>query len=265
MLISVVMLAKNKADYLEIAANSVLNFPQTELIIVDPGSQDHTMEIAVKLFKKFPDKVKICNIADNSPAEGLNNGLGLAVGDIISILNGDDYYLEGSLIEVLKKFEEGRFDILLTSGFVEREDDGLRKYIFPSRLSTKGIALHNFGAIRFFHQGIFARSHLMKKYRYNTENRISWDVEHFAEMLSDKPVIKRITREVAVFRINRNSISGQTDYLDKINIESKRIALKLLNREIKARDICWSRLKRFQHRVENLIIMGLKATIAKVL
>jgi glycosyltransferase involved in cell wall biosynthesis len=264
MFISVVMLAKNKADYLERAANSVLNSPQTELIIVDPGSQDRTMEIAVKLLKKFPNKVKICKIPDKSPAEGLNNGVALAAGEIISILNGDDYYLEGGLTEVIKEFERKKFDILLTSGFVEHEEYGLRKYIFPSQLSTKGIALHNFGAVRFFHQGIFVRSHLMNKHKYNADNKISWDIEQFAEMLFDKPVMKRTNREVAVFRINKNSISSQNDYLDRVNFESKRIAYKFLNRKVTVRDKYWSRLKRVENWIEKISVMILKAIIAKM-
>lgn len=255
MLLSVVMLAKNKADYLETAATSVLDSPQTELIIVDPGSEDNTMEIACELLKKYPNKIKICKTADSSPAEGLNNGMDLVGGQIVAVLNGDDYFLNGSLEEVMREFENKKIDVLLTSGFVYHEEKGLRKYIFPSELSIRGIALHNYGAVRFFHQGVFVRTHLMKKHKFNVDNKISWDIEQFAEILLDKPLIKRSMREVAVFRINKNSISDKNDYLEKLNYESGRIANKFLNRKITTRDIYWSRLKRLQNWIEKIFVL----------
>lgn len=255
MLLSVVMLAKNKADHLEEAAISVLNSPQTELIIVDPGSEDNTMKISRELLKKFPNKVKICNTADKSPAEGLNNGMELVAGQIVAVLNGDDYFLDGSLVEVMREFENREIDVLLASGYVDHEQKGLRKYIFPSELSIRGIALHNYGAVRFFHQGVFVRTHLMKRHKFNVDNKISWDIEQFAEILLDKPLIKRSIREVAVFRINKNSISDKSDYLEKLNFESGRIANKFLNREITTRDIYWSRLKRLQNWIEKIFVL----------
>ena len=71
----------------------------TEHIIIDGGSTDQTLEIA----KSFRHVKKIISEPDEGMYDAMNKGIDLSTGDVIGILNSDDFY---SNPEVLSKISE---------------------------------------------------------------------------------------------------------------------------------------------------------------
>lgn len=60
-----------------------------EYIIIDGGSTDKTCEI----IKKYADSIDVfISEPDNGPYDAMNKGVSLATGDIIGIINSDDWY-----------------------------------------------------------------------------------------------------------------------------------------------------------------------------
>lgn len=79
------------------------NFPSIEHIIVDGVSQDNTIE----LIKSSDFKGQIHIEKDNGIYDAMNKGIGLANGEIIGILNSDDFYADETIIEkVVSIFNE---------------------------------------------------------------------------------------------------------------------------------------------------------------
>lgn len=67
-----------------------------EHIIIDGFSQDET----IKLIEKFPNRVtKIISEKDSGIYDAMNKGIKYASGDIIGILNSDDFYQYNNVIE----------------------------------------------------------------------------------------------------------------------------------------------------------------------
>ncbi len=99
--ISVVMPAYNHEQYVGEAIESVLDqsFEDFELVIVDDGSTDRTAQV----IKSYDDKRINYHYQDNQDAfNALNNGMALAQGGFISVINSDDVYTETRLERMIQ-------------------------------------------------------------------------------------------------------------------------------------------------------------------
>lgn len=103
-LVSVLIDTYNYGCYIEKAIESVLSqdFPeeQREVLVVDDGSEDDTGERV----KKFGARVQYLRKANGGQASALNLGIATARGDIVALLDGDDYWLPGKLRRVVEEF-----------------------------------------------------------------------------------------------------------------------------------------------------------------
>lgn len=97
--ISIITPSYNQAQYLEDAIQSVLkqNYPNFEHIVIDGGSTDGTVEI----LEKYPH-LKWVSEKDGGQSDALNKGLRMATGDIIGIINSDDYYSRNTFRSLVK-------------------------------------------------------------------------------------------------------------------------------------------------------------------
>jgi glycosyltransferase involved in cell wall biosynthesis len=103
--VSIITVVRNGEDTIKCAIESVVNqtHPNIEYIIIDGVSSDSTLEI----IKPYKDKIAcIISEPDNGIYDAMNKGIELASGDIIGILNSDDFYIDGLVIDkVVKEFE----------------------------------------------------------------------------------------------------------------------------------------------------------------
>lgn len=91
--ISVIMGIYNCEATLDEAIQSILNqsFADWELILCDDGSEDHTLQIAQKYQRKYPEKIVVLKNERNLGLnETLNRCLSAATGEFIARMDGDD-------------------------------------------------------------------------------------------------------------------------------------------------------------------------------
>ncbi|MBX7050611.1 MAG: glycosyltransferase [Flavobacteriales bacterium] len=105
MKVSIITIAFNSAGTIEDTIKSVIaqNYPDIEYIIVDGASKDHTMDIV----RSYGSKItKVISEKDKGIYDAMNKGVGLATGDVIGILNSDDFYADEHVIsDVVQAFE----------------------------------------------------------------------------------------------------------------------------------------------------------------
>ncbi len=93
--VSVVMPAFNVEKYIEEAVRSVLDqtFKDLELIVVDDGSEDRTLEI-VQALARNDNRLKIV-VQENAgrPSIARNRGIAQSTGDYLAFLDSDDFWL----------------------------------------------------------------------------------------------------------------------------------------------------------------------------
>ncbi|MFZ6026442.1 MAG: glycosyltransferase [Chloroflexota bacterium] len=98
--VSVVIPSYNHAAYLGEAVRSVLSqtHQDLELIVVDDGSGDNSLEI----LQKFADpRLKVISQSNQGAHVAINRGLHTATGEYLAVLNSDDVYLPGRLEKLL--------------------------------------------------------------------------------------------------------------------------------------------------------------------
>ena len=127
MKITVITVARNGVSTIKRTINSVLGqgYADLEYIIVDNNSTDGTSE----LIESYLDRVSLyIREKDEGIYDAMNNGIQYATGDIIGILNSDDYYESGALFEIVKAFSESNADIVYGDAMLF---DGMSQELYP--------------------------------------------------------------------------------------------------------------------------------------
>jgi GT2 family glycosyltransferase len=98
-LISVIMPCYNAAAYVAEAVGSVLgqSYGNVQLIVVDDGSDDGSVEIVQALAEKHPDQLLLIFSSRQGPYPARNLGLRQARGTYIAFLDADDWWLPDTL------------------------------------------------------------------------------------------------------------------------------------------------------------------------
>lgn len=101
--ISVVMPSLNQGKFIARSIHSVLdqNYPALELIVVDGGSADNTVEV----LQSCRENVRWISEKDNGQTDAINKGLRMAGGEILAFLNADDLLLPNALNIVAGRFQ----------------------------------------------------------------------------------------------------------------------------------------------------------------
>lgn len=109
---SVITVCYNTEDTIERTINSVIGQQSVDLeyIIIDGKSQDGTVNI-IKKYEK--DIFYWSSEKDNGIYDAMNKGLSKATGDIVSFLNGDDWYEDDILSYIDACFEKQNIDVLV--------------------------------------------------------------------------------------------------------------------------------------------------------
>ncbi len=101
---SIVIPSYNQGEFLERTLLSVINQGvETEIIVIDGGSTDNSVEI----IKKYEDKIAYwVSEKDRGQSHALNKGFAHATGDIFGWQNSDDVYMPGAFKKVQEVFEK---------------------------------------------------------------------------------------------------------------------------------------------------------------
>jgi glycosyltransferase involved in cell wall biosynthesis len=109
-LVSVVITAYNVADYIAEAINSALaqTYGNQEIIVVDDGSEDRTADIC----QSYGNRIIYHRQQNSGVAHARNEGVRLARGELVAMLDGDDYWLPDKMakqMEALERHAEADF------------------------------------------------------------------------------------------------------------------------------------------------------------
>jgi glycosyltransferase involved in cell wall biosynthesis len=104
-ILSVLIDTYNHERYIEQAVVSALeqDFPASdyEIVVVDDGSTDRTPEIV----RKFAPRVRLISKGNGGQATAFNAGVPQLRGEIVSFLDGDDWFAPGKLMRIMETLE----------------------------------------------------------------------------------------------------------------------------------------------------------------
>jgi len=183
MKISLITATYNSSSTIAGCITSVNNqtYPNIEHIIIDGASKDYTIDI----IKSISNRVtKIVSEPDKGIYDAMNKGIRLVTGDIVGILNSDDFFTSDDVIEKI------------VSAFQSNPVDGVYGdicFVKPTALSMVvryySAALFKPAMLRFGfmppHPSFYVRSEWYKKLDlYKTDYKIAADYELLIRYLS---------------------------------------------------------------------------------
>lgn len=107
--ITIVTAVYNRVGVLSSAIVGVLKqtWKNVEYVIVDGGSTDGTVDVIREWEPKFCGRMKWISEPDRGIYDAMNKGIRMATGDVVAILNSDDFYHRAdTLARVAAAFEE---------------------------------------------------------------------------------------------------------------------------------------------------------------
>ena len=168
---SIVTPSYNRAAMLPRALDSVVRQEGVELehIVVDGGSDDGTMA----LLAQYP-KLRVVSEPDEGIYDALNKGIALAEGDIVALLNSDDWLEPGALAAVAAAFAatpaaqivSGKARFLRDGGDGRRREVRFHPLQDETAMTPLNLAYASKINARFFRRQVFARFGPFDFHRY---------------------------------------------------------------------------------------------------
>lgn len=113
MKVSIITATYNSGQTLGDTMKSVLGqtYYDIEYIVVDGASKDNTVDVIHQYEPLFEGRLKWISEKDNGIYDAMNKGIRMATGDVVGILNSDDYFTSDDVIEqMVSAFGKAKID-----------------------------------------------------------------------------------------------------------------------------------------------------------
>lgn len=205
---SVVIPSLNQCRYLEQAIASVLSQASpVELIVMDGGSTDGS----VAVLERYAPSLKYwVSAPDEGASAALNLGFQHATGEILAVLNADDYYLPGALAQVQQAFADfPGADVISGHGYFAASNGELGVPAYSDRWS---VTRFKYGACVLLQPAtFFRRTAFDRAGGFRQSGSVCWDMELWADMAARGATFHSLDRFLAAFRLHDDSITGRPD------------------------------------------------------
>ena len=133
MLVSIIIPVYNKASYIKETLDSALNqiYPNTEIIVVDDGSFDGSIEILQEYFEKYPKRIVLIDQENKGVSSATNTGIQASKGDYIQFLDADDLLSSDKIANQIKLLEGQSVFTLATCEWQMFQDNPQQCYSIP--------------------------------------------------------------------------------------------------------------------------------------
>ena len=108
--VSLVMPVYNEEGFIEACLTSVVEDPETEVLVVDGGSTDRTRDVVRALMPRLPG-VRLLDNPGRTAASGMNIGIAAATGEYIVRLDAHSVYPPGYVRRLVAALAEHRADV----------------------------------------------------------------------------------------------------------------------------------------------------------
>ncbi len=214
--ISIVTTCYNSGKTIKDTLESVLaqSYTNYELIIKDGGSKDDTIAICRTYEPKFEGRLRIISEPDKGIYDAMNIGIQATTGDIIGILNSDDFFTSTNILErVAQEMQNDQLDAVY----------GDVHYVAPNNL-TKCVRYYSskkftpekmrYGYMP-AHPSFYCRRDLFDRFGYfDTQYRIAADFELLLRFIYPGKInTKYLATDFVTMRVGGISTSGLKSHL----------------------------------------------------
>lgn len=209
--ISIVTVSFNSEKTLADTIYSVLSqtYPDIEYILVDGSSKDNTLDIIRTYESQFNGRMKWISEPDRGLYDAMNKGIRMATGDVVGILNSDDFFTSNDVLEkVAECFADNDVDAVYGDIHFVRSDDLNRcvRY-YSSRIFRRGLMRLGFIPA---HPSFYCHRECFEKYGcYKTDYKIAADFDLLLRFIYVHRIrIKYLPVDMVTMRLGGASTSG---------------------------------------------------------
>ena len=194
-LVTVVTVVRNGKEHIEEAIQSVLSqaYDNIEYIIVDGGSTDGTIEI----IKKYDDQVAYwISEPDHGIYDAMNKGILLARGELIGLLNSDDFYEKQAIQFVVNTYSSrGSNQPVIVYGnfYILDEELGLKTDFLSNLNYRQGMTI--------CHQAMFVHKNIyLDLFLYDLTYKLAADYDFFIKAINHNVTFLNTDKFLVNFR-----------------------------------------------------------------
>ena len=213
MKISIITVTFNRAHLIRGAIEGVLrqSYKDYEYIIVDGASKDNTVEILKEYEPKFEGRMRWISEPDKGIYDAINKGIKMATGDVVGIINSDDYFHRDDTFDVIAKaFEDPEVEGIYGDSRIKFEN-GRIKTTYSAYFKTW---MYRIGLMP-GHPSFYAKRKLFEKYGYyRLDYKIAADFELMLRyMYVNKVNIKYVPEAFMTFTVGGVSTTISNKFL----------------------------------------------------
>lgn len=220
--VTVITVCFNSVKTLQKAIESVLTqtYRHIEYIIVDGGSTDGTIDL-IKAHERSIDRW--VSEPDRGLYDAMNKGIRQASGDLIGLLNSDDWYAPDTVEKAARRFMESSADLVHGNAAVAFDESPFTYCIAPSG-ALENLHFH----MTMNHGSVFVKKEIYLKYGlFDIHYQIAADYELMLRFFTAGLKFSYLAETMVYFRTGGLSSERK---LWRVAVEERNIGLRYLDR-----------------------------------
>lgn len=196
--VSIITVCFNSVKTIRDTIESVINqtYKNIEYIIIDGGSTDGTVDI-IREYEPYIAKW-VCE-PDNGIYDAMNKGIRMSTGEIIGIINSDDWYALDCISSVVHTFTSESKPDIVHGNIVICDEEGALLYCIKGKNDIKK---EIFKRMTVFHPTMFVKKEVYENERlYNSNYVIAGDYDFLFNIIRGNYLVEYLDKELAFMRL----------------------------------------------------------------
>lgn len=219
MKISLITVTYNSGTTLRDTILSVLaqTYRNVEYIVVDGLSKDNTMDIVREYEPQFEGRMKWISEKDKGLYDAMNKGVRMATGDVVGILNSDDFFTANDVLEkVAAGFDEQTDAVYGDLHYVHPDDLQHSVRYYSSKIFKRNLMRMGFIPA---HPTFYCRRECFDKFGYyKTDYKIAADFDLLLRFIYVNRIrIKYLPMDMVTMRTGGASTNGLKSRMGGMN------------------------------------------------
>lgn len=224
-MISIITATFNSAKTLKDTIQSVLRQTNKdfEYLIIDGGSTDETIDIVKSYESEFSGRLKWVSEKDQGIYDAFNKGIKMASGDVVGILNSDDYFTSDDILQTVDNaFKSHEIDAIYGDIHFIRDGNPQKCVRYYSSRMFRPFWLR-FGFMP-AHPSFYCKREVFEKTGlYSLDYKIGADYEMMVRLFKKYRIMSQY--------INKDFVTMRTGGASNNNVRSR---ITLINEDVKA-------------------------------
>lgn len=256
-ILSVSIAAYNAESFLRECIESVLTSSvagDIELLVVNDGSTDNTLELAKSYKQQYPESIKIINKENGGWGSTVNEGIKNATGKYFKLLDADDWFYTENLPQYIDALKKSECDLVITP--FGKYDDDLKKVYAETRYNLSSDKTYDFDdcadKIEFFMHAFTFKTDVLKTANLHILDKCFYtDVQYVLEGSVNCKSMRYVDLLIYKYRLGRGGQSCSKEGFVKHHEDHRRVVEYLIS-YYKEHNFSEAKKRAWESRIKNL-------------